>query len=64
MDGRWSLGIGYETPVRRREERVAVVLYEPYMVVDDGRLCSIDGQTSLSVPIRSRRTPKPQRLPG
>ena len=54
LEGRWSLGIGYETPVMREAKPVAVVLYEPYMVVDGGRLCTIDGQSQLSVPIRSR----------
>ena len=54
LDGRWSLGIGYETRVMRGAKPVAVVLYEPYMVVEAGQLCTIDGQTSLSVPIRSR----------
>ena len=54
LDGRWSLGIGYETRVMRGAKPVAVVLYEPYMVVEAGELRTIDGQTSLSVPIRSR----------
>lgn len=54
LAGRWSLGIGYQTRVRRGTEPIGVVLYEPYMVVDDGRLASIDGQAWLSVPIRSR----------
>ncbi len=53
LEGRWSLGIGYETSVISRAVPIAVMLYEPYMVVDDGRLCTIDGQVTLSVPIRT-----------
>jgi hypothetical protein len=54
LKGSWSLGIGYETSVMRDAELIAVMLYEPYMVVDDGVLCTIDGQVELSVPIRIR----------
>ena len=54
LDGQWSLGIGYETMVLSRAEVIASMLYEPYMIVDDGILRKIDGQAELSVPIRSR----------
>ena len=50
--GLWSLGIGYETPVIEERQVIATMLYEPYMVVEDGRLRRIDGQTQLAVPIR------------
>jgi len=49
LAGRWRLGIGYETRVMRGAKPVAVVLY-----VKAGVLRTIDSQTSLSVPIRSR----------
>jgi hypothetical protein len=52
LKGIWSLGIGYETRVLRQAQTIAAMLYEPYMVVDGGRLQSIDGQSTLSVPIR------------
>ncbi len=57
LEGSWSLGIGYETTVLRSAQAVAAMLYEPYMVVEGGRLLSIDGQPTLSVPIRSRHAP-------
>ena len=55
LAGRWSLGIGYETRVITRAEPIAAMLYEPYMVVDGGILRTIDGQDTLSVPIRMSR---------
>lgn len=54
LEGRWSLGIGYETGVLSRFKPIATMLYEPYMVVDGGKLCTIDGRVTLSVPIRMR----------
>ncbi len=53
LSGCWSLGIGYETGVIRRAEQIAVMLYEPYMVVNDGVLRTIDGQTEFRIPVRS-----------
>lgn len=52
LTGQWSLGIGYQTPVQRESDPIAIMLYEPYMVVSDGRLRTIDGQESLSIPVR------------
>jgi hypothetical protein len=52
LEGRWNLGMGYNTRVLGRSEPVGTMLYEPYMVVDGGKLHSIDGQFALSVPIR------------
>ncbi len=52
LGGRWSLGMGYETRVLRRQQPIATMLYEPYMVVQDGRLLLVDGQSLLAVPIR------------
>ena len=54
LAGRWNFGIGYETRVVRAAEAIAAMLYEPYMVLQDGRLRTIDGQAELAVPIRSR----------
>ena len=53
--GRWNLGIGYETPVVDANGDVAAaMLYEPYMIIEDGRLTTIDGRSELAVPIRTR----------
>jgi hypothetical protein len=52
--GLWSLGIGYETQVFRTKEAPAVMLYEPYMIIQSGRLQTIDGQAQLTVPIQLR----------
>jgi hypothetical protein len=51
--GRWNFGIGYETPVVAANGAVAALVYEPYMVLEDGRLSTIDGCAELAVPIRS-----------
>jgi hypothetical protein len=53
LAGRWDFGIGYETPVVGGAGLVATMLYEPYMVLKDGRLATIDGRSELTVPIRS-----------
>ncbi len=53
LGGRWSLGMGHETRVLNRQRAIATMLYEPYMVVEDGRLRLIDGQNLLAVPIRN-----------
>ncbi len=52
LGGRWSLGMGYEAHVLRGRRTVATMLYEPYMVVENGRLRLIDGESILAVPIR------------
>jgi len=53
LAGRWDFGIGYETPVVGATGLFANLLYEPYMVLEDGRLATIDGRSELVVPIRS-----------
>jgi hypothetical protein len=53
LAGRWSFGIGYEARVVSTTGLVAAMLYEPYMVLEDGRLSTIDGRAELAVPIRS-----------
>lgn len=52
LEEHWSLGMGYETPVIAERQSTAAMLYEPYMVVENGRLRQIDGQSELVVPIR------------
>src|SRR5579871_4092547 len=54
LAGRWDFGIGHETPVVGATGAFAIMLYEPYMVIEDGRLATIDGRPELSVPIRSQ----------
>jgi hypothetical protein len=53
LAGRWNFGIGYEAPVVMATEVVAAMLYEPYMVLQDGLLFTIDGRAELAVPIRA-----------
>ena len=52
--GSWSFGIGYEAQVVSANQVVAAMLYEPYMVLNDGRLATIDGRAELAVPVRNR----------
>ncbi|WP_102224902.1 DUF6963 family protein [Acidimangrovimonas sediminis] len=50
--GEWSLGLGHNPPVLRGGRAAGVMLYEPYLVVRDGRVASIDGGRDLVVPVR------------
>jgi hypothetical protein len=52
LAGSWSLGLGYETAVVRSDAAFGVMLYEPYMVVQDGQLRTVDGKPEKLVPIR------------
>lgn len=55
LEGGWSVGLGYETPVIRENVRVGTMLHEPYMVVRDGCVLTIDGERYLRIPIRNVR---------
>lgn len=52
LTGSWCLGVGFEAKVFRHSKAVAVMIYEPFMIVEDGTLRSIDGRAELPVPIR------------
>jgi hypothetical protein len=52
VQGTWSLGLGYEISVLRDGKARGVMLYEPYMVVSDGRLQSLDGHAEMTIPVR------------
>jgi hypothetical protein len=52
LEAHCSLGVGYQTKVLTRAGPIGAMVYEPYMVVDGGMLSTIDGQDTLSVPIR------------
>ena len=52
--GSWNFGIGFEAQVVSANQVVAAMLYEPYMVLNDGRLAIIDGCAGLTVPVRNR----------
>ena len=52
LAGPQSLGIGFEAHVLRHAEAIGVMLYEPYIVAENGRLRTVDGRPELSVPIR------------
>lgn len=54
--GSWSIGLGYEAAVVRSAKTVGVMLHEPYMVVQDGRVRTVDGNAEKLVPIRHLRT--------
>ena len=47
--GRWSLGVGYRAPVWRDDAKVGHALDDPYLVVEDGVLVSIDGADERAV---------------
>lgn len=51
--GRWSFGIGHETRVVAANKVVGAMLYEPYMILMDGRLATVDGCEELAAPIRT-----------
>jgi hypothetical protein len=51
--GNWSFGIGYEAQVVSANQVVAAMLYEPYMILNDGRLATIDGRAELAAPVRN-----------
>lgn len=55
VEGRWSLGLGAHADVIRDGTIVAHATLEPYLVVDGGRVRSIDGQSSFTMPIEMVR---------
>ncbi len=60
LTGDWSVGLGYETPVLRAGSPVGLMLHEPYMVVRDGFVRSIDGAAERRSSLRAAR-PGPTR---
>lgn len=57
--GRWGIGLGYRVPVRYADGPVRHALYEPHLVVEDGRLVSIDGAPEFRLPVGSSGTSDP-----
>lgn len=55
LAGLWSLGLGYETAVLRSDAPLGVMLYEPYIVIEDGLIRTVDGKPEKMVPIRRAR---------
>lgn len=53
LGGSWSVGLGYETPVMKDGACMGIMLHEPYMVVRDARVLTIDGEPELKIPVRS-----------
>jgi hypothetical protein len=51
LSGHWNFGIGYRVDVISRHHRIGYALYEPYMVIDEGKIVSIDGAASLTIPM-------------
>lgn len=59
LRGTRGIGLGDTVQVRRDGILVGLLLYEPYMVVVDGRLVSADGYGRLELPVRrSGLTPR------
>lgn len=64
LSGRWSLALGWHTEIERDGRRWGHAVYEPYLVVEDGRLASVDGLDSFELPVAlaaacSGREPEP-----
>ncbi|WGD31014.1 hypothetical protein AncyloWKF20_04055 [Ancylobacter sp. WKF20] len=53
LSGCWSVGLGYETPIMQGGDYVGIMLHEPYMVVRDACVVTIDGERELRIPIRT-----------
>ncbi|SHG61689.1 hypothetical protein SAMN02745157_4533 [Kaistia soli DSM 19436] len=52
LDGGWSLGLGHETAVLGAGRLMGAMLYEPYLVVQDGLVKTLDGRDDIFIPIR------------
>ncbi|MET0745480.1 MAG: hypothetical protein ABWY78_19065 [Microvirga sp.] len=52
LSGRWSLGLGPMAPILMNGTVVAHALYEPYLVIDAGRLETMDGAVTMNLPFR------------
>ena len=53
--GSWNFCIGFELQIVGANQVVAAMLYEPYMVLNDGRLAINDGCAGdLTAPVRNR----------
>lgn len=52
MSGRWNFGIGYLVDVKKAGAVYARLVYEPFMVVEDGTLKSIDGEMRAALPVK------------
>ena len=53
--GSWTFGLGYRARVYRRNMLVGNALYEPFLNAEDGRIASIDGGSSIILPIRIKQ---------
>jgi hypothetical protein len=53
--GSWSFGLGYQAEVYRRDVLIGTALYEPFLRAEDGKIASIDGGSSINLPIRIER---------
>ena len=52
--GSWNFCIGFESQIVGANQVVAAMLYEPYMVLNDGQLAINDGCAGLTAPVRNR----------
>jgi hypothetical protein len=54
LSGRWSLGLGPMASIVMNDTVVAHLLYEPYLVIEAGRLETLDGAARMEIPFRYR----------
>ncbi|GEO42888.1 hypothetical protein SAE02_70360 [Skermanella aerolata] len=55
LTGEWHLGLGPHASIVVANRNVGVALYEPYLVLSDGYLRSVDGVDEFELPVRCRR---------
>ena len=51
LSGEWSVGLGERVAVVADGAQLGWLGYEPYLVVSDGRVLSVDGQDAVSAPL-------------
>jgi hypothetical protein len=52
LSGRWSMGLGPMASIVMDDTVVGHVLYEPYLVIEAGRLETMDGAARMEIPFR------------
>ena len=62
LAGRWSFALGWRAEIRCCGGVWGHATYEPYMVVEDGCLVSIDGRTCFELPVARVHAATPARL--
>ncbi len=55
LKGEWSIGLGDRVAVLADGRTIGWLGYEPFMIVADGRVQSVDGQKAIDIPVTSLR---------